>query len=106
MMSIGYLTICIPDNREKKFVHCFKIPQFVDAEYFTKPEPPGPPNFPELELAGTILALVDHVEPLVKDKAFTKELTDVTNKFIQKVREGLPEGVEIKRVKPVQAKAA
>lgn len=113
MMSMGYFTICITDKPStpphepvptKKFVHCFRIPEFVDTSNFTK-EPPTP-NFPELELAGTVLSLVEYVEPLVKDTGFTKELAEVVNKFVHKVREGLPEGVELKRVRPKLAKAA
>lgn len=104
MMSMGYITFCIdakwPDKQPR---HCFKIPEFVDAENFKKPEPV---NMPPLELAATVLSLVEFAEQFVHDKALTSELTEVANRYIQKVREGLPEGVEIKRVKATQAAAA
>jgi len=107
MMSIGYTTMCIRGQWDKQRIQCFKIPEFVAAVNYIKPEPGDPPNFPELGLAGTVLSLVDHVDPLIKDKAFTQELAAVANKYIQKVKEGLPENVEIKRVTPASlAKAA
>lgn len=103
MEASGFLTLCMPikSPRDSR-VHCFKIPPFVDSEHFHKPDPW---NYPELSLVSTVLALVEHVEPLVKDKEFTKALTDISNKYIQQVKDGLPAGVELKRNKPL-AKAA
>jgi len=107
MTPTGYFTMCITGNwPEKQPVHCFKIPQLVDDSYFTELHLPHPQNYPELELAGTILSLVEYVDPIIKDKVFTQQLTEVANNYVQKVRQGLPQGVELKRVKPLAVKKA
>lgn len=104
MMSRGYFTVCVNAKwPDKRGVHCFKIPEFVDAENFRKPEPI---NMPPLELAATVISLVEFAEQFEHDKTFTTELAEVANRYIQKVKEGLPEGVEIKRMKAAQAAVA
>ena len=90
MLTTGYLTLCMPIHGIKQ---CFRIPELVDDSYFTQPHcgpGPGPTDYPELELAGTILSSVEFIDPQIKDKEFTKTLTDVANKYIQKVRGGPP----------------
>jgi hypothetical protein len=84
------MRICMIINGTR---HCFDIPLLVDREHL-RPGPP-PPNYPELELAATILELIDFVKPAVRDTEFTKNLTEVTTRYIQRVKEGLPKGVEI-----------
>jgi len=104
MMKTGHLTVCMPVHGIN---HCFPIPNLVDDSYFTQLHVgPGPVNYPELELAGTILSLVEVIDPQIKDKGFTKSLTDVANNYIQKVREGLPKEVELTRRAKVLEKAA
>lgn len=104
MEALKVMTMCMPIHDR---THCFRIPELVDNSYFTKPHiGPGPSNYPELELAGTILSLVEFINPQIKDKDFTKALTDISEKYIQKVREGLPKGVELSRRANVLQKAA
>jgi hypothetical protein len=83
------MRICMTISNKR---HCFDIPDLVNQDYFHRPPPP---NYPELELAATILQLVEHIKPAVRDTEFTKSLTELSTRFIQKVQEGLPKGVEL-----------
>jgi len=75
--------------------HCFPIPVLV--ENFHVPHGPGPVNMPELELAVSVLQLVEAVQPVVQGSALTKQLAEVSQHFIQQVQAGLPPGVELTR---------
>jgi len=81
--------ICIKIHGKK---HCFPLPVPVPTHH--GPDP-GPINFPELELATTILT----VAPDLKDVAFAKELTAIARRFVDGVKSGLPNGVELDEVK-------
>ena len=70
--------------------HCFPIPDLVQQV-----PGHGPVNFPELELATTILTVAPHL----KDAAFAKELTAIARRFVDGVKSGLPTGVELDEVK-------
>jgi len=70
--------------------HCFPIPVLIE-----KVPKPIPPNWPDLELAVTVVQLVEDVKPAVRDTELTKALTAACNGFIQKVQNGLPKGVEL-----------
>ena len=76
-------------------LHCFPIPVLIEKFHIPGI---GPVNFPELELAISVLQLVEHVRPNVKDSKLSEELTGIANRFIEQVRTGLPEGVEIKQM--------
>jgi hypothetical protein len=93
------MKMCMTINGKR---HCFDIPELVNQDYFHRPPPP---NYPELELAATILQLVEHIKPAAHDTEFTKSLTELSTRFIQKVREGLPKGVELVTTK-IMEKAA
>ena len=83
---------CIMINGVK---HCFELPLLIKPE-FKKPEPH---NYPELELAATVLQLVNVVQPAVKDSQLTKQLSEVATQFISQVQKGLPQGVELNELK-------
>ena len=89
--------ICFTFNNVK---HCIDIPLLVDREHLHRPPPP---NFPELDLALSVLELVDFLKPQLKDSELSRSLTDVSTRFIQQVQRQLPTGVEITGV---SAKAA
>jgi hypothetical protein len=72
--------------------HCFPLPVLVEKFHIPGP---GPVNFPELELATTILQLVKNIQPQLGQSQFAKQLTDVSTQFIQQVQKGLPTGVEL-----------
>ena len=93
------MKICMPIHG---VTHCFDVPELVDKQYF-KPVPPG--NYPEFSLALTVISLVEHITPQVRDKEFTKSLNEVCNKYIQAVREGMPKGVELNATKVMQRAA-
>jgi hypothetical protein len=82
--------------------HCFDVPELVNPEFFHRPPPP---NYPELELATTVLQLVDFIRPVVRDTEFTKGLTELSTRFIEQVREGLPKGVELVTPKAMERAA-
>jgi hypothetical protein len=82
--------ICITFGGVK---HCFKVPLLIAIE--PKVLPPPPPNFPELELAATVLHLVNVVQPAVKNSQLTKRLSEVATQFISQVQRELPQGVEL-----------
>lgn len=83
------MRICMPIHGIK---HCFDVPELVDPNFFHRPLPQ---NYPELELAATVISLVEHIKPMVKDTDFTKSLAELSNKYIQKVKEGMPKDVEL-----------
>ena len=66
--------------------HCIFIPLLV--EVFRKPPPQ---NFPELELAATVLEMVRVVGP----SELSKQLSDVATRFVGNIQKQLPQGVEI-----------
>lgn len=80
--------------------HCFDIPALVDL---SKIHGPGPVNFPQLELAITVIGLVDAIEKTGHNSEFGAKLLELSNAFIQNVRTGLPKGVELTEGTP-QAK--
>jgi hypothetical protein len=66
--------------------HCFQIPRIIEV-----PHRPPPQNFPELEIAISVLEIVQ----LAKPSEFTKQLATVSNAFIKQIQSGLPKGVEL-----------
>jgi hypothetical protein len=72
--------------------HCFDVPLLIDKNVL---HVPPPQNFPELELAVTVLELVNHVKGQVRDTPLTKALTQASSQFIQQVKQELPQGVEL-----------
>jgi len=85
--------------------HCFEIPMLVDLSHI---HGPGPVNFPQLELAVTVIGLVQEVEKAGRKSEFGAKLLEVSNAFLQNVRAGLPQGVELTEDRPqvTQAKSA
>ena len=67
--------------------HCFFIPLLVDHPF----RKPPPNNFPELELAATVLEMVRVVGP----SELSKQLSDVATRFVGNIQKQLPKGVEI-----------
>jgi hypothetical protein len=90
---------CYTINGQK---HCFDIPELVDLAHI---HGPGPVNFPQLELAVTVVGLVDAIEKTGRNSEFGAKLLEVSNAFIHNVRTGLPKGVEITESK-TQSKQA
>jgi len=72
--------------------HCFPVAELVDL---SKVPRPGPINFPQLELAVTVIGLVDVVEKRGRNSEFGAKLLDISKAFLQEVRNGLPKGVEL-----------
>jgi hypothetical protein len=81
--------ICIVIHGKR---HCFPLPILVEKFHIPGP---GPINFPELELATTVLELVKVVQPQVGQSQFARQLSDVSTQFIQQVQKGLPSGVDL-----------
>ncbi|HWA03946.1 MAG TPA: hypothetical protein VG819_10520 [Rhizomicrobium sp.] len=75
--------------------HCFVIPLLVEKFHIPGP---GPVNYPELELAVSVLQLIEHIRPNVKQAEFTDRLADVARGFIQQVQKGMPQGVELRQM--------
>jgi hypothetical protein len=94
-------SLCYKINGQK---HCFEIPTLVDLTHI---HGPGPINFPQLELAVTVMGLVQTVEKTRKSEFGTK-LLEVSSAFLQEVRKGLPQGVELTEDRPqvTQVKSA
>ena len=94
-------SLCYKINGQK---HCFEIPTLVDLTHI---HGPGPVNYPQLELAVTVMGLVHAVEKTRKSE-FGAKLLEVSNSFLQEVRKGLPQGVELTedRSQVTQAKSA
>ena len=94
-------SLCYKINGQK---HCFEIQTLVDLSHI---HGPGPVNFPQLELAVTVMGLVQTVEKNRKSE-FGAKLLEVSNAFLQNVRAGLPQGVELTEDRPqtTQAKSA
>jgi hypothetical protein len=84
--------ICITIGGE---IHCFDVPILIEKV----PLKPHPGNYPELELAVTVLHLVNVVQPAVKNSQLTKQLSEVATQFISQVQKGLPQGVQLNEVK-------
>lgn len=82
--------------------HCFEIPVLVDLNRI---HGPGPINFPQLELAITVIGLVDAVEKTGRNSEFGVKLLELSNAFIQNVRTGLPKGVELTNGTPLAKQA-
>lgn len=95
-------SLCYKINGQK---HCFEIPTLVDLTHI---HGPGPVNFPQLELAVTVIGLVQAVEKAGRKSEFGTKLIDVSKAFLQEVRTGLPQGVELTEDRPQapQAKSA
>ena len=77
--------LCITIGGKK---HCFPLPSLVDRQYIHKPPPP---NFPQLDLAISVLDLVS----VVPESELSKELSQVATGFIQQVQKSLPAGTEL-----------
>jgi hypothetical protein len=75
--------------------HCFPIPVLIEKFHIPGP---GPVNFPELELAISVLQLIEHVSPNVKQTEFTARLNEAALGFIKQVQQGMPQGVELKQM--------
>jgi hypothetical protein len=71
---------------------CIDIPLLVQKPFHKPP----PPNFPEIELAATVLELVEFVGPSVPESKLAKELHGAATNFMQGVQKQLPQGVELK----------
>ena len=67
--------------------HCIDIPVLVEKPF----RRPPPHNMPELELALTVLELVQVVKPT----EFSKRLADVSKGYVDQFKQQLPKGVEI-----------
>ena len=70
--------------------HCFPVPTPAPSHL----PGPGPINFPELELATTILTIA----PQLKDATFAKDLAARARRYVHGVKAGLPNGVELEEV--------
>jgi len=82
--------------------HCFEIPTLVDLSQVIHKPGPGPVNFPQLELAVTVVGLVNAIEKTGRNTEFGAKLLEVSNAFIQNVRTGLPQGVELTEDRPIK----
>lgn len=82
--------ICITINGQ---MHCFAVPSLIDRSAILRP---GPNNFPPLELAIAVLELVQ----AVPESELSQSLTQLAAGFIERVRAGLPAGVDLRFVKP------
>lgn len=92
-----------PSLAHKHVTHCVEIHEYVELPEL---KPHRRHNYPELELAATVLSVVDYVRPLVKDSPLVQQLTEVATGFIDKVRAELPAGVSISYQSEAKAKAA
>jgi hypothetical protein len=94
-------SLCYKINGQK---HCFEIPTLVDLTHI---HGPGPINLPQLELAVTVVGLVQTVEK-TRNSEFGTKLIELSNAFLQEVRKGLPQGVELTEDRPqvTQVKSA
>jgi len=81
--------------------HCFEIPMLVDLRQI---HIPPPHNYPPLELAVTVIKLVEALELAGRKSDLGRKLLEVSTAFMQHVQAGLPEGVELttKRVASAQ----
>lgn len=66
---------------------------------------PPPENMPELDLAVTVLQLVQAIQPAIGNSEFAAKLESVSRGFIKNVQEGLPKGVELHEVTQQTARA-
>ena len=80
--------ICFTINGKRR---CIEIPILVQKPIRVPP----PNNFPELELAFTVLELVQAVKP----SELSKQLIDVSNRYVEDLKNQLPQGVEINEAK-------
>ncbi len=76
---------CFTINGER---HCFDVPTLIDQQFIHKP-PIN--NLPPFELAVSVLLLVE----AVPHSALSAELSQVAQRYIQQVKNGLPKGVEL-----------
>jgi hypothetical protein len=72
-------------------MRCIDVPMLVDLNLIHRP-PPN--NIPQVELAATVIGLVETVEASRKSELGEK-LVEVSKAYIQSVQAGLPQGVEI-----------
>ena len=79
------MRICITIGGKR---YCFEVPLLVEIPHIKRP---GPVNFPEFDLAATVLEMVRVVGP----SELSKELSAVATRFIHSVQKELPQGVEI-----------
>lgn len=84
--------------------HCFPVAALIDNIDRIIHRPP-PNNFPEFDLAVTVLQLVQALQPAIGNSEFANKLEIVSRGFIKNVQEGLPKGVELHEVRPQSAKA-
>lgn len=78
--------------------HCFPLPSLIDRAAIHIPKPT---NYPPFELAIAVQELV-HAVPA---SDLSKELMEVTTRFIQQVQKGLPQGVEVVQDRAVKKAA-
>ena len=76
--------------------HCFELPLLIDRSVIKRP-PPN--NFPQLELAATVLQLVE----VVGNNEFSKSLAAVATRYIEDVQKALPKGVELMKMQQAGA---
>lgn len=81
--------ICFTINGKRR---CIIIPLLVDMRVI---KIPPPENFPELELALTVMQLAR----VIKSSELSKQLTDVSARYVEQFKKQLPAGVEIHEVK-------
>jgi hypothetical protein len=91
------MKICIIINGKK---HCFDVPLLVDRDIFKRPPPPE--NFPELELAATVLEMVHFVGA----SELSKQLSDVATRYIGNLQKQLPKDVEIETAERAAARTS
>lgn len=73
-------------------VHCFTIPLLFRPDVVHIPHPT---NYPELELAASVLYLVRALQPVIEGSTFAQQLAEVSSRFVQQVQSGMPKGVEL-----------
>jgi hypothetical protein len=74
-------------------LHCFPIPSLIPDWSKIKGPPPG--NFPELDLAVTILMLSE----VTGKSEFTEKIAQLAHEHITHIQTGLPEGTLIRKNK-------
>lgn len=84
--------------------HCFPVAALIeDVDRII--HRPLPNNFPELDLAVTVVQLVQALQPAIGNSEFAAKLESISRGFIRNVQEGLPKGVELHEVTPQAARA-
>ena len=85
-------------------LHQFEVPTIIDFKEFKFPKP-DPRNYPVLDLAITVIEMIEAVEPGEKRSQLSSKLVELSRDFIKNVQAGLPKGVQIREVPAPKAKA-